>query len=60
VPLVIDRGVFRADGLYDKGDGVTFGGSFWIAQTETAARPGEGNTDWRLAVKKGRDGKDKP
>jgi len=60
VPLVIDRGVFRAEALYDKGDGVTFGGSFWIAQTETAARPGEGNTDWRLAVKKGRDGKDKP
>ena len=57
-PTVIDRGVYRAGQEYAQGDGVTFGGSFWIAQKETGAKPGEGD-DWRLAVKKGRDGRDK-
>lgn len=56
-PTVIDRGVFK-DGTYERGDGVTFGGSFWIAQKDTTEKPGTGD-DWRLAVKKGRDGKDK-
>lgn len=56
VPGILDRGVWR-DGLHKAGDGVTFGGSFWIAQRETTQKPGDGD-DWRLAVKKGRDGKD--
>jgi integrin beta 3 len=57
VPVVLDRGVFREGAAYQKGDGATFGGSFWIAQTDTAEKPGVGE-DWRLAVKRGRDGKD--
>lgn len=56
-PVVIDRGVFKADQSYEAGDGVTWAGSFWIAQTATTSKPGEDAT-WRLAVKKGRDGKD--
>jgi hypothetical protein len=52
-----DRGVFRPDAVYAKGDGVTFGGSFWIAQQEAPGRPEDGS-GWRLAVKRGRDGKD--
>lgn len=56
LPVVIDRGVFR-EGSYVKGDGCTFGGSFWIAQKDTDEKPGIGD-GWRLAVKKGRDGKD--
>lgn len=57
VPAVIDRGVFN-DGTYTKGDGVTFGGSYWIAQKDVPeGKPGL-SPDWRLAVKKGRDGKD--
>lgn len=61
-PVVIDRGVFReagpaSGGLYERGDGVTFGGSFWIAQKDAPeGKPGI-STDWRLAVKKGRDAK---
>jgi hypothetical protein len=55
---VIDRGVFKDGTEYDKGDGVTWGGSFWIAQRDTQSKPDAGNGDWRLAVKKGRDGKD--
>ena len=39
------------------GDGTTWGGSFWIAQGETGEKPDTGK-GWRLAVKKGRDGRD--
>lgn len=53
-----DRGVFREGEAYRKGDGATYGGSWWIAQKdEPAGVPGLSG-DWRLAVKKGRDGKD--
>ena len=53
---VLDRGVWKA-GNYECGDGVTWGGSFWIAQCDTDSKP-ETSPDWRLAVKRGRDGKD--
>ena len=57
VPVVIDRGVYSAGRLYRRGDGVTWAGSFWIAQEDTSEKPDTGK-GWRLAVKKGRDGKD--
>ncbi|HEY4136489.1 MAG TPA: hypothetical protein VGO34_14890 [Alphaproteobacteria bacterium] len=57
IPVVLDRGVFKEGEAYRQGDGVTMGGSFWIARTDTTARPGDGET-WRLAVKKGRDAKE--
>jgi hypothetical protein len=50
------RGVWR-EGAFKKGDAVTWGGSLFIAQADTAAKP-ESNDDWKLAVKRGRDGKD--
>jgi integrin beta 3 len=54
-PVVIDRGVFKLGQPYTRGDGVTFAGSFWIAQKECDnEKPGTGDS-WRLAVKKGRD-----
>lgn len=56
MPMVIDRGVYREGSEYKAGDGVTWGGSFWIAQKDTSAKPDAGD-DWRLAVKRGRDGK---
>lgn len=56
-PVMLDCGVYRPDTAYAKGDAVTYGGSLWIAQRETKARP-DSSADWRLAVKKGRDGKD--
>jgi collagen type III alpha len=58
VPVVIDQGVWRDGGEYETGDGVTWRGSYWIAQKGTTAKPDDANSDWRLAVKKGRDGKD--
>ncbi|MEO7468905.1 MAG: hypothetical protein ABIV36_17955 [Sphingobium limneticum] len=57
-PVVIDRGVFVDGKSYEEGDGVTWGGSFWIAQRATGAKPDSPESGWRLAVKRGRDGKD--
>ena len=57
LPVVIDCGVWT-DADYSPGDGVTWRGSFWICQRETRSKPDESSTDWRLAVKRGRDGKD--
>ncbi len=57
LPVVTDCGVFKDGSIYQPGDGVTWGGSFWIAQGGTKEKPGTGE-GWRLAVKKGRDGKD--
>lgn len=57
--VVIDRGVWKEGKAYLQGDGVTWGGSFWIAQKETEAKPDAADGSWRLSVKKGRDGKDR-
>ncbi|WP_277969301.1 hypothetical protein [Sphingomonas echinoides] len=57
-PVVLDRGVFKEGTAYEHGDAVTFGGSLWIAQRATSEKPEGNNTGWRLAVKKGRDGRD--
>jgi integrin beta 3 len=56
-PWPMHCGVWREDAVYVRGDVVTHGGSWWIAQRDTQARPAEGE-DWRLTVKRGRDGKD--
>lgn len=54
---ILDAGPFRDGNDYEKGDAVTFGGSLWIAQKDAPeGKPGI-STDWRLAVKAGRDGK---
>lgn len=58
VPGLLDRGVWKDGTAYEKGDGVTFGGSFWIARAVTTEKPGDGATAWRLAVKTGRAGRD--
>ena len=52
-PLV--RGIWKP-GRYDKGDIVTYQGSAFIALCDTSAKPE--TADWRLMVKRGRDGKD--
>jgi len=55
--IVLDAGVWKEGASYAAGDGVTLGGSFFIAQADTAAKPGASD-DWRLAVKRGNDGRD--
>lgn len=58
MPVVVDCGVFKDGHIYTPGDSVTWAGSYWIAQKETGAKPDSPESGWRLAVKKGRDGKD--
>lgn len=56
--IPLDRGVYKSDAAYVQGDGVTYGGSFFIAQKDAPeGKPGS-SADWRLSVKHGRDGKD--
>ena len=59
-PVVIYRGIFREGEKYAVGDSVTYGGSTWIAEREPDGRPGLPGHDhgWRLAIKRGADGKD--
>lgn len=58
IPVVDDKGVYRTEAEYMKGDGVTWAGSWWIAQVDKPTdKPGI-SEQWRLAVKRGRDGKD--
>ena len=47
--MPIDRGVYRAGVVYTKGDGVTYGGSYWIAESDPTGPPPVNG--WRLAVK---------
>jgi integrin beta 3 len=56
--MVVDAGVYRSEAGYVQGDAVTYAGSYWIAQRDTRSAPGNGSTDWRLCVKRGRDGRD--
>lgn len=57
LPVILDRGVFSEDSTYEKGDAVSYGGSLWISQKDAPeGKPGTGE-DWRLSVKRGRDGK---
>lgn len=58
LPGFVDRGGFKAGTEYLRGDAVTFGGCLWIAQKDAPeGKPAEGEC-WRLAVRKGRDGRD--
>jgi hypothetical protein len=57
-PVEIYRGVYVEGKSYDRGDGVTWGGSEWHCNQTTTSKPGDGSKDWTLKVKRGRDGKD--
>ncbi len=57
LPGFVDCGVWKDGNTYQRGDGVTYAGSFWIAGDGAEGRP-DAAKGWRLAVKKGRDGKD--
>lgn len=59
IAAVIDQGVYSSEkaASYEQGDGATYGGCYWIAQKDHPEGVPGGSADWRLAVKKGRDGK---
>jgi hypothetical protein len=54
--LPLDAGVWT-ERAYVAGDTVSHGGSMFIAQANTIEKPGKSD-DWRLAVKRGADGRD--
>jgi hypothetical protein len=59
IPVPLYREVFEEGTTYCRGDMVTFGGSIWhCVEPSTITRPGDGNPAWKLATKRGRDGKD--
>ncbi|MFZ0673788.1 MAG: hypothetical protein WAM50_26220 [Pseudolabrys sp.] len=51
-------GVHKPGAEYSEGSLVTRDGSIFHCNRTTKAIPGDGNQDWQLAVKRGRDGKD--
>jgi hypothetical protein len=53
LPIPVYRGVWKA-GRHRRWSCFTYGGSLWIAKCDTEAMPGT-NSDWQLAVKRGRD-----
>lgn len=60
VPVTLYRGVFKSGTEYQPGDTVTWAGSVWHCDSVTTDKPGEpGSQGWTLAVKRGRDGRDK-
>ena len=58
IPAILDRGVYKRGQSYEKGDGVSYGGSFWIAQKDAPEGVPGSSDDFRLAVKRGRDGRE--
>ena len=55
---VIDKGVFVPGTTYDKSVGVSWDGGYWIAQQRTDHQPGDTSTHWRLAVRRGKQGRE--
>ena len=58
-PVPIYREVYRPGETYGAGDMVTWEGSTWVCRETTTSKPGDTDKRWRLAVKRGRDGRDK-
>ena len=55
------KGIYKPEYSYAKNAGVTHAGSIWVALKDLPPKePGDANSGWQLAVKKGRDGKDAP
>lgn len=56
--MPFDAGVFEAGQTYPAGAGVTSDGHYFMAKCDTVQAPGEGSTDWRLVVRRGKQGRD--
>lgn len=58
LPYMRQQGVYVEGKSYVRGDVVTWAGSQWHCEADTATKPGDGAKNWTLVVKRGRDGKD--
>lgn len=56
--IPFDAKVYQAGLVYPKGAGVTWDGNYWIALKQTSEQPGEGSPAWRLAVRRGKQGRE--
>lgn len=52
------KGVWDEGAHYVKRNSVSFGGSLWLCRKNTTSKPGSSD-DWKLIVKRGRDGRDR-
>lgn len=57
VPGLRYKEIWKDGEHYEVGDCVTHDGSLWIALKPNKSKPGQYNKNWRLAVKRGRNGK---
>jgi hypothetical protein len=58
-PQLEYRGVYDPGANYQKNSLVTYDGCLWIAKSATGSAPGNpGGSDWKMCVKRGRDGRD--
>ncbi|WP_321941645.1 collagen-like domain-containing protein [Paraburkholderia tropica] len=57
-PVLIYRGTYVPERLYEPGDTVTWAGSLWHCNAPTSEKPDAGGGGWTLIAKRGRDGKD--
>lgn len=57
LPVAIYKGVYRDGENYTAGDMTTWGGSVWHCESNTTDKPMDGSKSWKLAVKRGQDGK---
>jgi integrin beta 3 len=55
-PTVIFRGLHKSGQSYEAGDCIQYGGHMWIALRDTDKTPPA--DDWKLAVRRGRDGRE--
>lgn len=58
VPVMIYQGVYQIGEKYQVGDVVTWAGGMWHCNLDTENKPGDGNPEWTLAVKRGRSAKE--
>lgn len=57
--IPISKGLYQEGKKYEQDDMVTFDGGWWTAQRSgKLGRPGTDTKEWKLTVKRGRDGKD--
>lgn len=57
-PVIEYDDIWQPDKSYRVGQLVTYRGSLWACRATTTTQPGT-SKDWRLAVKRGRDAKDR-
>jgi hypothetical protein len=58
LPVLIGRGIWSAEGDYERGDVTTWGGTAWEAvEPVKGIKPDASSGGWRILAKRGRDGK---